>query len=246
MLILNNGVPKSGSPWVQKILQDALNPAYPSTEWRNHWENPSIAPDNLKSYITSADWHGAQPVLIKTHIVCPRSFDFLFHSDIRIVVSYRSLPETVVSAFHHQVRLGKVQADRQNKYFRTMGRRFAIRAVTQRLSWARQPGVCMLRYEDLLADTPGQIHALLAWLKHPVSAARAEALAAATRVRLSACEAPRDGAHIRTGGRSTAQAELPAALFDELTELEASLPEIERLDTGCCPITGTMERSNSS
>ena len=49
MLIPNNGVPKSGSTWIQKILCQLLDPAFPSENWRNSWFNPSVDPERLST-----------------------------------------------------------------------------------------------------------------------------------------------------------------------------------------------------
>lgn len=50
-------------------------------------------------------------------------------------------------------------------------------------------------------------------------------IAQKTQVSLKPGEAPRDGNHIRTAGRSVAAEEIPEALFLEFQEMEARLSE---------------------
>ncbi len=226
MLIINNGVPKSGSTWVQRILEKGLNPAYPDKKWRNSWKNPSIDPTDLKAYVESGEWKGEQPVLIKMHITYGPEYDFIFQEGIKTVVSYRNIPDSVVSWFHHQVRHEKTTLERRKPWCNSTGRQFALRAVAHRLSWAGKPNVLPMKYEEMISNAPQQISRLFNGLELPLSEAKYEEIARETQVKLSTGEAPRDGMHVRTAGRSTAHEELPPHIFKELTELQNSLPDL--------------------
>jgi len=224
MLIINNGVPKSGSTWVQRILEQGLNPAYPSQKWRNDWKNPSVEPADLKAYVQSEEWKD-QPTVIKMHITHEKKYDFLLRDDIKIIVSYRNIPDSVVSWFHHQIRHKKATLARREPWFKTKGRQFAMRTVAHRMSWSDKPDVIPVCYEDLVANAHDEIARIFQALGLEQPTEEYARIAQATQVTLKDDSPLREGMHVRTAGRSVAHEELSEPLFREFTELYRSLPD---------------------
>lgn len=221
MLIMNNGTPKSGSTWVSKIVRTMVEPEAPGPKWRrDDWENPSIAPARLAEYVAARDWEG-KTVMFKSHIAYVPKFDFLFQPDIRIIVSYRNLPDSILSLFHHQLRLGKVKPEKKDHWLRGEGIKFAKKFLNYRMGWAQHPDVLMIPYETMVEDAPNQIARIARHLGQDLSQDRLNEIAQATQFRLKPGEAPHDGSHARTGGQSRALEELPTPIFERLVRMDA-------------------------
>lgn len=219
MLILNNGVPKSGSTWIQKIIVKAVNPAFPPQEWRNGWSNPSIDPERLSLYVKSGEWRET-PTLIKTHLPYKRNLDYLADPDIKVIVSYRNVADSVLSRFHHHVRKGAVSKDDMPRWLETEGRGFAQRILKYRSSWAGRENALFLAYEDMVQDAPAGVAAILAFLGMPKSTEDCQHIARVTQARSRKGKEPREGKHVRTAGRSAAEEELPRPFFLEFEAME--------------------------
>lgn len=223
MLILNNGVPKSGTTWVQRILETALDPAAPEARWCNGWQNPSVDVERLPDYLDSMGWCGDRPVLVKTHFVHTPTLRGLDRDGVRVVVSWRNLPDAVVSRFYHLLRAGGLRREDREAWCRSEGLAFALRAVAFRLSWWPRPNALMVDYDALVADAPGNVARILDWLGFPVSPEQAARIAADTQE--TPGDTPRDGMHVRTGGVSTAEQDLPEDVLNELQRLDRVLGE---------------------
>ena len=220
MLIINNGTPKSGSTWVNKIVNTMLNPEAPRLRWRRKdWENPSIHPTRLAKFIEAREWDG-KTVMFKSHIPYAPTLDYLFQPDIRIIVSYRNLPDSIVSLFHHQVRLGKAKADRKERWLRTKGIDFAKKFLRYRNGWEQHSDVLMIPYETMVDDAANQIGRISRHLGLDLSAERLAEISETTQIRLKPGEAPRDGNHTRTGGQSRALEELPTPIYERLLRMD--------------------------
>ncbi|MBM1222453.1 sulfotransferase domain-containing protein [Ponticoccus sp. SC2-23] len=240
MLIINNGVPKSGSTWMQTILRNHIDPQYPSETWANGWMNPSVDHEKLEGYIASGEWRTG-PTLLKLHLTFTPEFAFLDRPEVRIVVSYRNLPDSVVSWFHHQKRQGEVSEDQKQTWLEGAGRRYALRAAHHRLSWQGRPNAILIRYEDMLQDAAPHILNVMEFVGVPCTALQAARLAEDTQVRVNSKAALREGQHVRTGGLSVARDELPPHIHAELEELQTQL-EAGSLDddAGKAFLNGTL------
>ena len=219
MLIINNGVPKSGSTWIQRILVRGLRPDFPSEKWRNSWKNPSIDPRNLRAYIEGGEWQHS-PTLIKMHFKLEENYDYIWNDNIKILVSYRNIPDSVVSWFHHKLRNGEVDLKHRAAWFEKEGRVFAKRALNHRLSWEKKPNTILLRYEDMLADATSGIESIFNFIGNEKTRAECVKIAESTQVTLKPGEPLRDGNHVRTAGRSVARDEIPEHLFNEFVQME--------------------------
>jgi hypothetical protein len=221
MLIVNNGVPKSGSTWVNKIVRDLVQPVRPHPRWqREGWQAASIARERIADYVASGEWR-ARPVLIKTHFEYGPDLAPLLQDGIRLVVTHRNLPDSVLSYWHHERRRGTAEADAMERWLKGRGMTFAEDMIRYYRSWADKPGALLVPYEEMVSDAAGQIARIAAHLGLEESAERIAAVAEGTQFRLKPGEAPREGAHARTGGLSRAEAELPAPILARLRRMEA-------------------------
>ena len=215
MLILNNGAPKSGSTWMQTILREALTPEFPESQWRNDWKNPSVDPARLGAFIASSDWH-VNDVLVKLHVPASKDMAFLQRDDVRVIVTVRHTPDSVLSWFHHQIRLGKASLNKKQQWFETTGLRFADRIRAHRLSWVLEPRAIHIRYEDLLTHPVRELQDIMAHLGKHISIDSLQQVVNRTMVKRAPNEPPHEGQHIRTAGISVADKEIPPEILQHL------------------------------
>lgn len=220
MLILNNGAPKSGSTWMQTILREALTPDFPDSKWRNDWINPSVDPARLGAFIASSEWHN-NDVLVKLHVTASKDMAFLQRDDVRVIVTVRNAPDSVLSWFHHQIRLGKASLNTKNNWFETTGLRFADRLREHRLSWALEPNAILIRYEDLLTHPVRELHDIMVHLGKEISMDSLQQVVNRTLVKRAPNEPPHEGQHIRTAGISVADKEIPPEILQQLKTHES-------------------------
>ena len=225
MLILNNGVPKSGSIWVQAIVPHLAEVIRPSSKWQNSWKSASVDPDRLEAYLASGETV-TKNVFIKTHIIYSKEVDYLLSEKVAMFVSYRNIPDSVLSYYHHQVRHGFYKGGDIQKWMDGDGYRFALRAVAHRLSWVGKKNVIMIRYEDLLTNGNEEIMRMANFLGVDLSTDEAEGVLKATQVKLGSNEKPREGEHIRTAGRSRAREEIPEKNYNDFLTLEQALSSL--------------------
>ncbi|MCC5996956.1 MAG: sulfotransferase domain-containing protein [Oceanicaulis sp.] len=220
MLIINNGIPKSGSTWVQRIIRYGMQPARPSQVWQKDIISPSIKDDDIAGYYASGEWRG-RDVLLKHHLIYNDNLSFISDYQIRVIVSFRDLPDSVISWFHHNVRLGNTSLEDKSRWLETSGRAFAVRVLKYRRSWEGKPNTLMIRYEDLLADPKSGITTILEFLGEEAGEELVDVLHNATKAGVKPDGPLHEGKHIRTGGRRVARDELPGHFYDELLDLQA-------------------------
>lgn len=220
MLVINNGVPKSGSTWIQQILSKMLNPSYPSKDWRNNWKNPSIAPERLEAYFKSREWEAA-PTLIKMHIINGPEYAFLGDPGVRMLVSSRNIPDSVLSWFYMSVRLGNARIEEKQEWLAGQGVTFAHRLIEHRNSWVGVPNVLALKYEEILEQPAIEVMKIAGFVNFALTNDDAKKIIEATQVKLSEGEKPRDDSHFRTGGRSLGKEEIAPETYERLVEIEA-------------------------
>ncbi len=221
MLILNNGVPKSGSTWVQQIVSEMVDPELPAKKWLNDWINPSIPADKLSEYVSSEEWNKSSLyVLIKLHVYWQTGMEYLLRDGIKIIVSFRNIPDSVLSRYHHQVHYNKPEPERMRDWLETEGVKYARRMIQHRNSWSNTPGVLFLRYESLLSDTEQNISKIAKFLEVDCSDPLRKEIARRTSVDPKKYEQPQNDQHIRTAGRSRARIELPKDIYEALVRME--------------------------
>lgn len=223
MLILNNGVQKSGSSLVQGIVTKMVQPAYPSEKWRNGWRNPSVDANRLEDYVLSGEWKTSPYTLIKMHIAYSKKLDFLIAPRIRVIVSQRNIPDCVLSMFHHELRFNKVSGDDKNSWMMSEGVKFANHIIRYTNAWRQIKGVLFINYETLVTEPTGEVARIAAFLGKEFSDEEATEVARTTIVRLRADEAPRNGEHVRTGTISRASEEMEPKAYALFAELDREL-----------------------
>ena len=220
MLIMNNGTPKSGSTWINKIVRLTLDIERPAQKWRREdWNSDSVHPVQLKEFIETGAWK-KKDILFKTHITYRPRFKYLLQPGIKIIVTYRNLPDSIVSLFHHQIRHEKTKHTEIDIWFRKKGYKFAKKFVAYRKQWAQHDNVLMIAYEDLIEDAPSQIFKIGLFLNLYMTNKRAQEITQATQVRLNPGEKPKENSHTRTGGQSRAHIELPPKILARLERME--------------------------
>lgn len=222
MFIVNNGAPKSGSTWVQKIIKLGISPNFPRKKWRNQWNSRSVPKERLEAYFQSDEWRDA-PTLIKMHFASSPDFAFLDNKDARVIVSYRNLPDSVNSFFYHQIRMDKTTPDQKEEWLRTSGIKFAKELQEYRRSWVQKDYVLLLKFEDMVLDAPAHIKKILHFLDQPCDDEICEMLAEKTQVKIKKGDPFPVKKHVRTAGRSVAREEIPKDVFATLTEMEKAL-----------------------
>jgi len=221
MLVLNNGVPKSGSTWVIKILRELISPVAPDRRWqREDWNSVSIHPDRLEAFIDSGEWQ-KKPVMLKTHIAYEPKYEFLLRPEVRVIVTYRNLPDSMLSMYHHQVRKKRTELSMED-WLVERGERFSQFLTNYRNSWSQHDDVLMIPYENMVDQAPAEIRKMARFLGLKLSEKRFAEIAEKTQVRLKPGEAPREGKHSRTGGQSRARLELPPKYYELFAKMEAS------------------------
>jgi len=126
MLIMNNGTPKSGSTWINKIVRLTLDIERPAQKWRREdWNSDSVHPVQLKEFIETGAWK-KKDILFKTHITYRPRFKYLLQPGIKIIVTYRNLPDSIVSLFHHQIRHEKTKHTEIDIWFRKKGYKIGL------------------------------------------------------------------------------------------------------------------------
>lgn len=183
---------------------------------------PSVNFDRLQDYVQSSDWN-ERDTLVKTHFPYSPSCSYLDRDDVRVLVSFRNIPDSVISWFHHQARLGQVAASAKDAWLGEQGRACAKSVSTYRRSWRASGLALMLPYEKLVDDPETGIASILKFLGKDQTAFSLAEIARQTQVRLKPGEAPRDGNHVRTAGRSVATEEIPQALLREFLDMEADM-----------------------
>lgn len=220
MLILNNGIPKSGSTWVHRILRIIGDPQFPSDEWRNEWTNPSVALDRLEAYCESEVWHTHdQMTLLKMHFINDGSYTYLKQPGIKMVISFREIPESTLSWFHHQIRIGQTSLDAKDEWFQTAGLNFARRIVRHRNSWQGFPNTLFMSYEQMLANPGQEIARLADFVGIALTPGLIDSVVHRTSVSKKDYKTPQEGNHIRTAGVSRVAEELPPEIIGQLREI---------------------------
>jgi hypothetical protein len=222
MLILNNGVPKSGTTWIQKILISTLEPEFPSESWANHWINPSVDPSRLEDYFRSLEWQG-KLTLLKTHILFSEQYKFLLHPEVKVIVSHRGLPDSVLSYYHHQRRLNHESTLGKSKddWLEHEGRRFAMHAIEFKRSWSSVENALLIGYEDMLKNPAKNIMSIMNFLNVDCSEDEADDIADKTKITKIQLRQIDDNSHVRTAGMSMATRELSPSLYKDLLALQA-------------------------
>ncbi len=213
--------PKSGNTWTRFLLANLRFPNQPAT-----WANINrLIPDPAVTAKKDFD-RMPRPRIIKSH----ECFDPRYP---RVIYIVRDPRDVVLSQYHYHRKLRKIEDDSPVENFVT---RFLAGETCPHGSWGQNiatwlytsegsPRFLLLRYEDLIADTAGELAKVVAFLKlsaGPEQIAQAVERSSADRMRsLEKTQADknalvkgsrRDLSFVRAAGSGGWRTELPAAM----------------------------------
>ena len=148
VLIVANGAFKCGSSWQLDIIRQLVPSERIPGEFQDpEWINPSIDPDRLAAFL-SKKYHVERDFVSKNHIRCsPRARLLLDDPHVLVCTLTRDLRDVLVSAYHHDRRVGRTEIEDIEEYYWKMGRQAINRVLriiivsgmlgTRASSWAR-------------------------------------------------------------------------------------------------------------
>lgn len=217
MLVVNNGAAKSGTTWVQKMLT-RITPHKPiAKKWRRlDWDTPSIHPDNLKRFLDTTDF-ASETYLFKAHYH-PELSPILVRENVVIINCARSIPDMVLSFYHHQKRLGKT-ALTLNEWVERHGLEVANTRLKYLAGWA--PYCPTMHFELMYSDPEASALRLAEIVKSPLS--EDEIREAGRGTQNTPEKGVREGHHVRTGKPGASREELEPAMYRALEAFDAEL-----------------------
>ena len=217
MLVVNNGAPKSGTTWVQKMLARILVYKPPAKRWRRtDWYTPSIRPDDLQSFLSKTDF-ASQTYLFKAHFK-PELAPVLIRKNVVVISCARSIPDMVLSFYHHQKRLGKTDLS-LNDWVSQHGLEVARNRIDYLEGWA--PYCPTMHFEMMYSDPAGSALRLAQIVNSPLSEEAIREVGRSTQN--TPDKGVREGHHVRTGKPGASREELDPAMFEALQVFDAEL-----------------------
>jgi hypothetical protein len=226
--------PKSGNTWTRFLLANLIHPEEAATFANIH----RLIPD--PSGTSKRDLDGmADPRIIKSH----ESFDPRYP---RVIYIVRDPRDVVLSQYHYHRKLKRIADDAPLENFVT---RFLAGETCPHGLWGENvltwlatregdPRFLMLRYEDMVADTPRELQKVVAFMGMTISPqqiAHAVELSSAARMRkMEATQTDdcgltkgsrKDLSFVRAAGSGGWRSELPAS---EVARLEAAWGPVMR------------------
>tara|TARA_R110002072_G_scaffold272420_1_gene432634 strand:- start:4963 stop:5655 length:693 start_codon:yes stop_codon:yes gene_type:complete len=204
MLVINNGVPKSGSTWIQQVLQRLCKIPGPSKTWqREGWHNPSIAPPKMAPFLASPECRN-NVVCIKAHYRAdPKMTELFLKSDVRMIVSYRNMPDTIVSLYYHERKYNGCTMSLE-QWLATEADVRARDFLTIRTGWDSMSPL-MIPFEQMRENPVHWAMEIARYSEANVSEDEAAAFCAQTMKKTDTIQ---ENSHVRTGGAGAAH-ELP-------------------------------------
>jgi len=172
MLVVSNGVIKSGSSWLMLIAQRMMEVDDLPEEFQDPaWNNPSLKRDQLMRFLTEGHSYGNN-YLVKNHFAIPGERNaMLYYPWCKVIMTFRDMRDSVVSRYFHHRRAGDVPADGNFLDFfwspvapsgatalRYMSRYVSTWNVEDESFWK-------VRYEDLHADVDEAVRSLATFLE---------------------------------------------------------------------------------
>ena len=213
MLVVNNGVPKSGSTLLQKLLRFTGAFTTQLGHWQNElWKSPSVPEAKISDFINSDLCLGADPVLIKMH--CNPEL-FQRSANVRVICTHRNLADSLVSMAWHHVRVKKIENQKEwvkNYYGNPKIVRNTIVRFGRHYLQSVAESSLLVKYEDFIANKPETFAEILDFIGLELSEQRILALCGRTDHNI---QSPVDFQlkHVRTGGLSVAKEELVGDLY---------------------------------
>jgi hypothetical protein len=232
MLILANGAFKCGSGWQNEILRRLVRPEPIPEEFQNpKWHNSSIDPDRLPAFL-SEKHHVERDFVSKNHIHhSPAARLLLDDPHVLVCTLTRDIRDVLVSAYHHDRRLGRTDTEDIEEYYWTMGQQRIDAVLNHHRFWnIGHEGVFVGSYERLHANFDAEVRSLASFIGIEVSDRKVEKIHEQTSFDRVKKTGP--GEHRRKGVVGDWRGTLSAAVLDDVgqrttgmsTALSAQLP----------------------
>lgn len=225
MLVVNNGVPKSGSTLVQKVLLMTEQFAPDIGKFQNPlWRNISVEKEIIPEFLDGYEYHNIN-TCIKMHID-PEVFARRNDPHIKLLTSYRNLKDSIVSRGHHLKRLKNQGKENHSysleeyfsnpKYYANTARKFGLHYLK-----SKQSNSFMIKYEDLISNKKESIlRGIYSYIGIDVSEQRIQKIIDSTDPGIKNRSDLAENKHIRTGGISVSRIELPEYTYSQLDKLD--------------------------
>lgn len=185
MLVVANGAFKSGSTWLQGIVQqmapfEAIPDAFRSPFHRQPW----LYGPRIEAFLASGV-HESRDFVTKGHVYRRRQRDALLGGGaaVRILDIHRDLRDVVVSHYYHFLRERSVEWTFGTYYWR-VGRYKAFQVIEFHRAWKDPaPNVYVSSYERLKEDFADEVRRIGAFLGIDLDSAEVERIREATSLR---------------------------------------------------------------
>lgn len=229
MLVVNNGVPKSGSTLMQKALMLTGKFERSIGEWQNtKWMNISVPEERVGDFLRSDVWHSPRNICIKMHCSA-RLFRLPEQNElIRVITTYRNLKDSIVSMAYHNLR---VQPEKNRprdfwvKEYFSEPSRYGMTAKKLGMHYfdALNNGAYIVNYQDLVSQKSETLSNVYQFLHLSISEGQLSEICSITDPGIKSKQNIVEGAHVRTGGVSVAKDELPELTYSQLDILDSFL-----------------------
>lgn len=204
MLVVSNGVIKSGSSWLMLIAQRLIDVDELPEDFQDPaWTNPALQRDRLTEFLTEGHAY-RNNYLVKNHFAVPGERNaMLFYPWCKVIMTFRDMRDSVVSRYYHHQRAGEVAADGTfHEFFwapEPPNGRQTLEYMAQYVStWnVDDEALWKIRYEDLHADVGSAVRSLAMFLDVDTDHVDIDEVIRASQPRAGID--PSGTAHIRTG-----------------------------------------------
>lgn len=204
MLVVSNGIVKSGSSWLTLIAGRLVDfDDLPDQFRESAWENVSLIRPRLREFLH--DGHADQGTyLVKNHFALSGERNvMLFSRSCKVIMTFRDMRDSVVSRYFHYKRIGEIdEADSFLDFFWSPeppnGRQTLEYMTTYVGTWdLEDDSLWKVRYEELHTDLEETIRSLASFLEVDPAAVDFDDVVRRSEPR--AQTQPNGNAHIRAG-----------------------------------------------
>jgi hypothetical protein len=225
VLIVANGAFKCGSGWQHQILRRLVPSERIPEEFQNpKWRNPSFDPDRLPTFLPQKH-HVKRDFVSKNHIRrSPVARLLLDDPYVLVCTLTRDIRDVLVSAYHHDRRLGRTDTEDIEEYYWKMGRQRIDAVLSHHRFWnVGHGGVFVGSYERLHADFDAEVRSLAAFIGVELEDRKLERIREETAFDKAKKTGP--GTHRRKGVVGDWQGTLSPAVLEDLGQRVAGVSE---------------------
>ena len=225
MLVVNNGIPKSGSTLIQRIMMMTGEFVKDIGSFQHpNWNSISVANDRIAEFLDFYDFQNSNTCL-KMHC---NAHLFAIRNDpnIKVITSYRNLKDSIVSMGYHNLRVKGTEDKPKDhwikNYFKDSKRygktacKFGLHYINSRLN-----GSFMVNFQDLVVDNKrGTMLDIYQHVGLNITTEKFNHIFEKTNPNIKSKNYYQEGKHVRTGGISCAKDELPEMTYNQLNKLD--------------------------